>query len=1762
MPKWNGRSGLVMLIAVCILITCSGIHAAESKSIKTAASFDPTYLWHTFYGGGTTFEYGQGIAVDSGGNVYVAGWSDSSWTGPSGQNPLHAHSGGNDLFILKLNGGGVYQWHTFYGSNGDDKANGIAVDTGGNVYVVGEGNEWAGPSGQLPLNNHGDGFAIKLNSSGAYQWHTFFVGTPNGVAADGNGNIYITGESHLDWEGPAGEAPLHSYSGYSDIFALKLGSDGAYKWHTFYGSPFDDYSYAISLDGNGNVYATGISSSSWQGRGNAAPLHAYSEGLNGSLTWDIFVLKLNGSGAYQWHTFYGGSYDDLGASVVADTNGNVYVAGYTGNFSGLNEGAGPVAWNGPSGQSPLHAYNGDHDIVVLKLNSSGEYQWHTFYGSDSFDRAFGISADNSGNIYLTGGSDAGWSGPSGESPLHEYNELRNIYILALNGGGAYQWHTFHGSSDAFAIAADNSGNLYASGYSAYAWDGPSGQSPLHAHDNLNNNIFTLKMNASAAKCVYAISPSDGASFSSASGTGVFQISTGNDCPWTATTDSTWITVTSGGSGSGSGTVSYSVAANTARDSRSGAITIAGQALNITQESRMQYTLTVSSSGSGTVKSSDSKINCGATCSATYEKGNNAALSASPASGYIFSGWSGDVCSGNGICPFIINFDATVAATFTKAPCTYVIDSSGAVFNSAAGSESVKVSTQSGCKWTAAESLSWVTVTSGSSGTGSGVVKYSVAANTAVSSRTGSLSIAGNTFTIKQNASNGGPEGYKFCSKENKRCKFTGTKKVAFGANGKFVYKNFTNSVNCTKAIFGDPSPKDSKACYTKIEGCVYSFKPVGKTIISNIYSGSIAVTASQDSCKWTSKSNVSWLSVTSGSSRTGSGTVGFSAAANTGAGSRTGVLTIAGQAVSIVQKGSINQYTLTVSKAGSGSGTITSPDNLINCGATCSAAYDVGASAILTASPNSGSVFSGWSGGICSGTSVCSVAMNAAAGIAATFIPCSYSLSPASGTIKSSGGSGSVSVTAAGTCPWSAASGAAWITIISGDSGTGNGVVGYAVTANAGINARTGTISIGGQTHTVTQAGIAQYNLTVTKTGSGNGTVTSVPSGINCGSACSAAFNSGTSVVLTAVPDSGRYFAGWTGGCLGTGICSVTLNSEIAVNAAFQSCGFSISPTSGAFNSSGGSGSVSVLAAAGTCGWTAISAVPWITITSGGSGSGNGTAGYTVAANTDVTQRTGTISIGGQSLTITQAGLQKYALTINKTGEGGGTVTSAPSGINCGSTCTATFTTGASVVLTAAPDSGSVFGGWSGGCSGTGTCSVSMSSDTAVTVAFVPCTFNIAPAANQFTYSGGSGSVSVTTAGACGWTAGSNVSWITITSGNSGTGNGTVSYTVAENTAPDQRTGSVTIAGQVFTITQTGASQGSLNIIKTGSGNGVITSSDNKINCGATCTAAFKLGTTVTLTATADTGITFEGWSGGGCTGKGVCTITVTTNTTLTAGFTSPITLTIDTPLVGAVINNKSTLVSGTLLNPTGTETGVTVNGIPAIVMNNQFIVNNVSLAEGANTITVKAVDTQGVAAKATVDVQAVTPAHYLRFTATPESGVAPLEVTLRLSGTFTIQESTLSYSGPALPEVLSSAVDEYKLRMTAEGLYTFAIQSTGPDGNTYEATIVVQVLNKEQLDTLLKAKWEGMKTALVAGDTETASNYFANSTKVEYKKIFDVLTSRLPQIVQDMQTINLIYITDATAQYRIRRQEGSAMITYYVYFIVDEDGIWKIRSF
>jgi hypothetical protein len=165
-------------------------------------------------------------------------------------------------------------------------------------------------------------------------------------------------------------------------------------------------------------------------------------------------LKLNSSGAYQWHTFYGSSVSDYARAISVDSSGNVYITGYS-----------AATWG-----SPLHAYSGGYDIFVLKLDSSGAYQWNTFYGSSYTDYTEGISVDSSGNVYITGYSYATWG-----SPLHAHSGASDIFVLKLNSSGAFQWHTFYGSSDydyAEGISVDSSGNVYITGYSYATWGSP------------------------------------------------------------------------------------------------------------------------------------------------------------------------------------------------------------------------------------------------------------------------------------------------------------------------------------------------------------------------------------------------------------------------------------------------------------------------------------------------------------------------------------------------------------------------------------------------------------------------------------------------------------------------------------------------------------------------------------------------------------------------------------------------------------------------------------------------------------------------------------------------------------------------------------------------------------------------------------------------------------------------------------------------------------------------------------------------------------------------------------------------------------------------------------------------------------------------------------------------------------------------------------------------------------------------------------------
>ncbi len=244
------------------------------------------------------------------------------------------------------------------------------------------------------------------------------------------------------------------------------------------------------------------------------------------------------------------------------------------------------------------------------------------------------------------------------------------------------------------------------------------------------------------------------------------------------------------------------------------------------------------------------------------------------------------------------------------------------------------------------------------------------------------------------------------------------------------------------------------------------------------------------------------------------------------------------------------------------------------------------------------------------------------------------------------------------------------------------------------------------------------------------------------------------------------------------------------------------------------------------------------------------------------------------TVTATFAPIQ-YALTITKTGTGGGTVTSSPSGINCGATCTASYDTGTQVTLSASPAAGSTFVGWSGGgCAGTGTCVVTMDAATTVTA-----DFSLIPQFDLTVSKSGTGAGTVTSAPAginCGATCTApfdDATVVTLTaaaaagstfdgwSGGGCTGTGTCAVTL---------TAATTVTADFSLIPQF-----DLTVTKTGTGAGTVTSAPAGITCGTTCTAPFNSGTVVTLTAAATVGSTFDGWSGGGCTGTSTCAVTM-----------------------------------------------------------------------------------------------------------------------------------------------------------------------------------------------------------------------------------------------------------------------------------------------
>jgi Glucodextranase, domain B/IPT/TIG domain/Carboxypeptidase regulatory-like domain/FG-GAP repeat/Fibronectin type III domain len=282
----------------------------------------------------------------------------------------------------------------------------------------------------------------------------------------------------------------------------------------------------------------------------------------------------------------------------------------------------------------------------------------------------------------------------------------------------------------------------------------------------------------------------------------------------------------------------------------------------------------------------------------------------------------------------------------------------------------------------------------------------------------------------------------------------------------------------------------------------------------------------------------------------------------------------------------------------------------------------------------------------------------------------------------------------------------------------------------------------------------------------------------------------------------------------------------------------------------------------------------------------------------------------------------------------------------------------------------------------------------------------------------------------------------------------------------------------------------------------------------------------------------------------------------LTFQTLAPINLTITSPLDSEEIGKTETLVHGTISGGSGLDMGVTVNGILGNIYGGEFVANHVPLTAGANTLTVTATDVSGATATASVTVQSVPAAEYITLRANPESGVAPLQTTVTIDSTFAIASSTLSSSGPGTAVITGISQSEYQVNLTVEGTYYLTASVTDGQGGVYTDTIAITALNLTQLDALLQAKWNSMTAALLNNDVQSALRFFTSGSVELYSQNFTIMSSILPQIASDLGTIQFVRSVDNGAVYEMDLSQGGQVTSFYVLFVLDEDGIWKIKFF
>ncbi|MDD5559066.1 choice-of-anchor tandem repeat GloVer-containing protein [Candidatus Methylomirabilis sp.] len=992
-----------------------------------------------------------------------------------------------------------------------------------------------------------------------------------------------------------------STDGRRPVGGLLRGANGVLYGTTDNGGS-NDLGTIFKLNADGSGYTVlhsfggvGDGSQSWAGliQGADGALYGTTVGGGSGGLGTVFKLNADGSGYTILHSFVGGGADGRGpqAGLIQGADGALYGTTYEGGSSNLGtvfklnaDGSsytvlhhfaggvtdGSQSWAGLIqgtdgalyGTTELGGSSGLGTVFKLTTNGSGFTLLHTFV-SGSADGAYplaGLIQGADGALYGTT-----WGGGAG---------VGTVFKLTTNGSGFTLLHSFGGVTDGSQSWA---GLIQGADGTLYGTTHDGGVSDL-------GTIFKLNTNGSGFTLLHYFvgGVDDGAH-------PVGGLLQGADGALYVTTDS-----------GGAGDLGTVFKLN---------IDVGGFALAVTKVG----------TGSGTVTSSPAGITCGATCTTPFASGTTVTLTATPATGSTFAGWSGH-CTSGGLVTMTAN--KTCTATFTSTPISYTLTYTAGANGTISGTSPQTVASGgSGTAVTAVPNTGYHFVSWSDGSTANPRTDSSVTANVTVTAN-----FASTTYTLTVTKAGTG-SGTVISSPTGIDC---GPSCTVMFPGGTSVTLTATPATGSTFTGWsGDPDCSDGGVTLDVAKSCTATFTLIAYTLtVTKTGTGSGTVTSSPAGISCGTDCTEPYASGTSvtltATPDPGSTFAGWSSTSNRAVFARRRSSQKSRAAGSDCTNGSVtldaaktctatftlSTYALTVTKAGTGSGTVTSSPAGISCGTTCATTFANGATVTLTATPATGSTFAGWSGA-CTGTGACSVTLDAAKSVTATF-------------------------------------------------------------------------------------NVLSFTLTVTKTGTGSGTVTSSPAGISCGTDCSEAYTSGTLVTLTATPATGSTFTGWSGDCPSSGQVTMDANEVCTATFTLTPIAYTLTVT----KAGTGSGTVTSSPAGISCGTDCTE--PYASGTSV-------TLTATPAAGSSFTGWSGDPDCSDGSVTMTAAKsctatftLLPSTLTVTKAGTGSGTVTSSPSGIDCGPTCAASFAGGTPVTLTAIPDPGSTFTAWSGNCTSSG----------------------------------------------------------------------------------------------------------------------------------------------------------------------------------------------------------------------------------------------------------------------------------------------------------------------------------------------------------------------------------------------------------------------------------------------------------------------------